>query len=415
MNHEIQNEKNAPTSILSIIIRILCILVLLSIVVALLRVGILALSRTAPPDSPSPVENSAKPYSLKRIMPRVGLDANSRDLVLDKLKVKAPCTLSTVLHAMRIFGADVRIPHPRDKSRSAPAINVILDYSLAVDYFQGNEPLIDTNTGVRVRQLVRRNSAFQPEREAHSGQLLAVFAELGIPTDRQLTTSGGTRKVGDILSDSIANFDLNDTEIEWTGVGIAMYLAPRSSWTDKFGRPHTCTHLADRLLRLSSTRQGRACYGSHVVHALAILSQIDRNHPILSAEARSNVNDFLNQEVSRLRETQSSNGSWSSEATGSPLIDQTTLNLIGTETQSRAKLVITGHSLEWLLLMEPVQSLNHDQLGKAVEWCFNSLMSDSDDQVRTGYCPYSHAGNAVVLSKLEGGIPAPRPNDLSLK
>src|SRR5262249_41994153 len=144
-------------------------------------------------------------------------------------------TLSNMLHVLRLYG-----PHHGEimppAAHAEPWLEVLLDHDRSRARFQGQATLIDTRDGIRCREVERDAGRGQPERQSHPDQLLAVLGELGVPLDRPVSTAGGARTVAALLADSLANFDLDKREPEWTALAYALYLPPRKQWTDKFGR-----------------------------------------------------------------------------------------------------------------------------------------------------------------------------------
>lgn len=147
------------------------------------------------------------------------------------------------------------------------------------------------------------------EREAHRDQLLAVLGEIGIPLDAPVTTDRGPKPLRGLLDDSVANFSLDQGEIEWTALAYALYLPPQRQWTDKFGTAFQFDQLARELMRRELGEQ-RACSGTHLLYSLAVLCRVDESEPVLSQDTRRELRRYLAAMSDRAAASQRIDGSW---------------------------------------------------------------------------------------------------------
>jgi hypothetical protein len=190
---------------------------------------------------------------------------------LARLERARPTTLSNAVHVLRLLRRQADY-QPGLRPRCDDLLDAILDHARSQKAF-GRPTLIDTRDGVRCRTVEWEVTATrQLEREAHSDQLLAYLAELGVPPDRPVSTRAGARQARHLLDDALANFTPRQAEIEWSALGFALYLG-QPAWPDKFGREWTFDQLADELM--SRPYAGRACGGTHLLHSLAVLLQAD--------------------------------------------------------------------------------------------------------------------------------------------
>jgi hypothetical protein len=223
-----------------------------------------------------------------------------------------------------------------------------------------------------------------------------------VPLERRLTTSGGPRTVRDILNDTCANFNPDQREIEWTALALALYLPPRSGWHDKFGKPYSLDSLSELLLGRPYA-EGLPCGGTHKLYTLTVLMRVDEATPVLSPGVREKLRAHLRDQVAMLVRTQAEDGTWltnwyrgeraRSSSAGAPAeVEQ-------------ARVLATGHHVEWLMLLPPEFQPPRDRLVRAARWLQLRLAADAQETLMTHYCPYSHAGR--VLSVLAGS-PEPR-------
>jgi len=314
---------------------------------------------------------------------------------IERLKVRPTCA-SQLLHELLLFGPSFDVKDPQTVA-SYRAVDLILDSSVGKRYFDNKPTLIPTLYGVSSRELVRRDFRWQSEREAHPGQILAVFAEAGIPLSTRLAIETSPHTVEDLLNDAMASFDTTASEIEWTVTALAFYLGPqrRREWSDKFGRTFSFDDAAQELIRRPFMRRGVACRGIHGLQALTIIVRVDKDYTLLSQSVRLRAMDYLQHQLEHLRKTQDVNGSWPPdwylvrnereehrEPTQSELIERTT---------------VTAHHLEWLLKFPTDHPISDPALARAVSWLQNRLSSAPQVLLKEQYCPYSHAAHVLKI------------------
>jgi hypothetical protein len=307
-----------------------------------------------------------------------------------------PRSLSLSLHVMRLFGAEVTQGDPKT---GAPVPG--LDHRVNKVFFPENPSLVQTREGVRCRVAERQNAARQPEREAHVDQLLAVLAEAGVPLTRPLSTARGASTVGALLDDSLANFDLKAGEIEWSALAFALYLPPRTSWADKYGRVTTFDQLAGEMMR-RPVDEKTSCGGTHLLYSLTILLRADQQRPVLSPPTREAVRAFLAAKVKGLAASQRAAGYWtldwylhdggSSDGTSAGDPHEPALE---PDPKSANEVLVTGHHLEWMMLLPADLRPPDACFIRGAGWLLGRLASDPLPMLVEHYCPYSHA--ALVL------------------
>jgi len=352
-----------------------------------------AVSKTAEPAAVSgPVR--LPPYTL----PAPLFEPSTVAAAIDRLRITKPTTVSTLLHAARLFGLDMPVRVRAGRPEMAPFRELLFDEAKGREAFSDEPALIGTRTGIRSRVVVKRDSYRQPARQAHEGQLLAVIGEQGIHPDTPVVVETGRFAIRDLVADTAANFNLDDDEIEWAAVGLSLYLPPQASWADKFGRRTTFDDLARKLMKTPFDQPGIACQGTHLLHALAVIYGADQQRPVLSPEARAEVRAYLARYVREAVETQRLTGEWWG---GWYETDrgQGMNRFINPGTHTRLAVTVTGHHLEWMLILPPDLRPPDEVFRRAGRWLHAALLKAPEREIEEGYCPYSHAGYVVkVLS-----------------
>src|SRR5262249_43658660 len=134
-------------------------------------------------------------------------------------------TPSGCLHALRVMGADATLTDSVLTSGAA-VIRSLTDNEFAVRVY-GHSILSPTRFGLRYRPpavlFEQRTSAD----EIHDNQFLAYLAEFGTPLDAATMVDGDTLPLRDVLADTLATFDLEKRELEWTSIALTLYLPPQ--------------------------------------------------------------------------------------------------------------------------------------------------------------------------------------------
>jgi hypothetical protein len=322
-----------------------------------------------------------------RILPVVSikgeLDEKAVGQALRQLRDYQPTTLSGLLHVLRLHGMETSLEAP-GIARGIGALEGILEHDYSLALF-GTPALVETRDGVRC-QLAER-AALHPETasESHEDQLLGVLAELGISLEHPLTTARARRTVRDLLHDALAKFDLGQREIEWSALAFALYLPPQRSWTDRFGKVVSFDDLVARLISLPPER--RACVGTHLFYTLAMLIRADEQIPVLNARTRSDARSHLRRTVLALVRHQADDGSWGRNwLNGS--------EPVGTVAE---RILVTGHTAEWLMMLPAELQPPRDRLSRATRWLLHQLLACRKEAVARDYCPYSHSGRVLLI------------------
>src|SRR5207248_1821096 len=122
-------------------------------------------------------------------------------------------------------------------------------------------------------------------------QCLATFAALNLRLDTPIRLKSRSYSIIDLLSESVANFGFDQTELAWTAIAFAKYLPPKKEWTNRFRERTSFSQLTQHLLHLDMNSQ--SCAGTHILQALANIDSADGRYSILDKETRKQVDAYL--------------------------------------------------------------------------------------------------------------------------
>ncbi|MBX3414273.1 MAG: hypothetical protein KF708_16420 [Pirellulales bacterium] len=326
------------------------------------------------------------------------LPAERREALRESLRPDpaVDVSLSTLLHAVQVFGGDLTITIPDDE-RAVRCLDVLLDVQSANRLYAHGHSLVRTRYGVRVPEINESLlSTPQGHSQSHHGQVLATLARLGVALSHSLDVGDGRpATVADMLADLVANFQL-EGEIYWDAVALALYVSPETTWTNRFGRRFSFDDLAEELL--ARDLSDSPCAGTHALISLSVLQRVDQESPVLSAACRQRLLAFLRSKFDRAARSQQADGLWT------PLWhaeDPTALRRVkwGSDLSRLDTVLATGHLLEWLLLCplewrEPTREM----LTRAAVALAELLgeRAKHPGWVRYNYCPATHAVSVVL-------------------
>jgi hypothetical protein len=305
--------------------------------------------------------------------------------------------MGDVLHSLRLFGRKTFCKPATEFGKPFPLLNAIVDEETGLALFgNDNPPLIDTREGLRSRVVFQRDAKWQPERQNHEDQLLAVLAETGVPLSQPVRTARGERTVRNILEDTLANYNLAKQEIEWSALSVTLYLPPRKSWSDRFGKRYTLDDVALELMgRLGNDKL--SCAGTHLLYSMTVLLRVDEQEPMLKPEVRAQLRERLREQTLSLRRSQFSDGGWGRD--WSHTVQGKAQRPAG-PVPVEEQVLVTGHHVEWLMLLPSDLRPPRECFLRALRWLQVRLEVDDLDTLRKNYCPYSHAGRVLwILSR----------------
>lgn len=294
---------------------------------------------------------------------------------------------NVLLHALRLWGDSV----PGDATSFSGA--ELRDYFTDDAVFRqiaGEDTLpLFQQDGDSVRVRLWEGSTIDVDSSAaHRNDVLATFAEIGLPLETPLQLRSGEATVADLLATALGDFHAQEFEYEWTAIAYGRYAYPLQSWTNRFGDRQTPHDLARELLE-QPWEQG-VCGGTHRLEAAVVLLRVDEQRNLLPPDVRRMLLNRLTDVAAMLHASQHAEGWWARtwptgttpSAAGSPLSD---------------RLLATGHHLEWLALAPAEIELPREQIVRAGQWLAAALQEVDDDSLAELYGPYSHAARALCL------------------
>lgn len=312
------------------------------------------------------------------------------------MRPKAGQDLSILLHALVLFGQRIEFDAPP----KARVLDLILDHDRAIEFFDGCGALVQTRHGasfpvVEKSALVERQKGAQ----AHPGQALAALGMSGVPISQPIRLAGGAAgQVQMLLSDLCANFNF-DEEIYWNSIALSLYLPPAKAWQNKLGERFTFDDLAQTLLNRETS--DTPCFGTHQLISLTVLLRADMARGVLSRRLRNRVVDRLKNAVRTLLRRQIEPGVWSPawNTNGQPISGYE--KLFGASPAKLSDLIhVTGHHLEWLILLPDDIRPADDLLLASAQWLtrsLNLLFAGDPHWPENNYCTAAHSLRSVSI------------------
>jgi hypothetical protein len=301
------------------------------------------------------------------------------------------------IHALHYFGGDAALRDDLSPAVRHKAIDVLLDSEQAARAFNGSLVLFPTRHGVGVALSEPANlGTEQRGAEAHPGQLLSTLAELGIPGSRPIRLKDGAmRSVSDVVDDLKANFSL-EGELAWRAIALSSYV-DRADWTNKFDEVCRFDDIARELI--SRPQSARSCEGLHNLIALTILLKTNEFNNIFSNFMRENVRNHLIETIGLAARSQRGDGSWGMDWHKAPPSAAGRSPADATSPDSDDALLITGHILEWFILLPGEMQPERRVYESAAAWLLASLQTPRPDPdwIRRRYCPVVHATRCIRL------------------
>lgn len=305
--------------------------------------------------------------------------------------------VSDCLHLLKVYGCDIVVRS--DRGKVIPVLEILTDADKGASVF-GETPIIKTPYGVRFPTTAVGDD--RQSDETHRDQCLATFADLGLSLNTPIYVGHQKYSLLNVLQDSMANFHLKQTELEWSAVAYAKYLAPVTrQWTNRYGESYTFDSLAMEILNRPWERQ--SCGGLHCLMSLSALYRVDREHKILTnsvrTEVRAKLLEFAKIAISRQAENGSFHPGWTIPAGHLEFGD---LPYRHQTISQDAYVLATGHACEWLLELKRDDDFDipDKQLTNAVSW-LSMMLKQSTAAVRwKSFCAWSHAVGVVSRSSV---------------
>ena len=330
-------------------------------------------------------------------LPAGGLDWLVDRAVIPTLPKHQGMSPSLCIHLMKLHGktAQLRVIHG-DQSSVVDLQSVLLDEELSRKHF-GQPAFVKTRHGIRFPTVSGKMAAASDE--SHRDQCLATLGEWQVPASFRLVVEGETFSVADVLADSIANFSLDQDELEWTAMAYAFYVAPKRTWSNRYGRQFSFDDLADEMMERPLSEA--SCGGTHRYFSLTVLLRTDSHSPIFSDAVRTRVRGYLQKVIRRAVATQKPDGSWI-YGWNDGLFDANDRDGASVRDSINNRLLVTGHLAEWMLYLPLEFEVPDEVRHRATRWLAMRVSQASADDVWRELCPYTHAVCAILDGRSSG-------------
>ena len=348
---------------------------------------------STPRATPDSVKLRSTPISIRpRLYPCLSVPIEDMRKIRAQVEpLEEGMSTSLYLHILRVFGLDSKYSRGR-LTNSGETLRLFADDEFSKELL-GVPIVARTPHGVRCAPVGSGGA-----QESHRDFCLAVLSEQGIPASFSMTVGGKQFTFKDLLADSIANFHLEQEEIEWTALTYAMWLPPARQWENKFGDSFSFDDLATELM--SRPLDEATCVGSHVVQALIMLARVDDEEcAILSPDIKDRLVVHLATTVHEMEVAQAADGSWSADWYTGLLRQEDSAPeartwSVASDSLER-RLVATSHLPELLMLLPDELRVADERLLRAGRWLLAQLRDVDPPFVKNNFCPCTHG--AIVL------------------
>lgn len=324
------------------------------------------------------------------------------------------------IHALRLWGPDAafdesKYPTPHHLAHTFSGqdlVGLFLDHQQLLHFVPDGKPiLLDTQFGVGVKRY-DVGGVFEGA-TGHIDQLISTLGLIGYPSGAPIRTPGHVGTVAELIADAQARFDPAQ-ELEWTAEAFALYLAPRRTWTNRFGETFSFDDVARRLL--DRPRGHGTCFGTHVPQALMVLWRVDQQESILDPSTRQDLAAYFEEVSDALVRFQEPEGYWPTtwiEGGAEPPVD-----LAPDDRTARGEkirfLTSTSHHLEWIALAPPELRPPDDAVERATVFLAKYLRIASVPRFSYNYLPITHGVRALCLMENKSPMEIlDAPSDLS--
>ncbi|WP_164102504.1 hypothetical protein [Candidatus Laterigemmans baculatus] len=273
-----------------------------------------------------------------------------------------------MLHAILPYGLDANIDAGRRRYN-------------AIAWLAGNNPCRNLKL-LGLTQSGRIEAHTGIGLQGHQAQLLAIFAQVGVPKDYPLYVGPQRFTVADLVQSEMAACRAGE-ELTFTLIGLSHYLPTDATWTASDGERWDF----ERLIReeLQQPVVGAACGGTHRLMGLsyALAQRRREGAPITGQWERASI--FVDDFVAYTWQLQNRDGSFS------------TSWFEGREDNGQLdrKVQTSGHILEWLIFTASDEQLQDDRMIQAITFLTRSMLSSRGHEWQVG--PKGHALRALSL------------------
>jgi len=259
-------------------------------------------------------------------------------------------------------------------------VKALTDEQTAILAF-GKSPFVQTRNGLRY--FLYDDPTFHTDvGEVHRDQCLATFADLNMSLEIPIHLKSGNYTISNLLSESVANFSLDQREPAWTAMAYVKYLAPQKEWVNRFGERTSFSQLVKHLFLVDLNSQ--SCAGIHIFEALVRIYNADEHYAILDNETRKQLNSYLKATIHEIVQNQQADGGWKKQWCASVNDD------IGKMTPIEARLLVTGHLLQILNELDSQWRPTNMVYVRAAEWIKQVLNSPNTHYDVFWLCPFTH-------------------------
>lgn len=292
-----------------------------------------------------------------------------------------------VEHALRAWSVRATFADPRALS-GVQLKDFLVDHGrYLASWGDSVEPLLqDRKDGVVVRWGKEDGAS------VHHDHWLASLTEAGVSLHEPVFTAGQRtpKTVADVLEQSLADFRVDEAEVEWSALGFGLWLPPQKEWYTRTGRHVSFDLLADRLMR--GHKRFGVCSGTHRIYSLMVLVRLDDEYQILSAARRVEAMDHLREVRDLIVASQFPDGHWPSNwSVGADALEHPV------DDELFKQVIATGHHLEWLAIAPTELHPPREQILKAADWVIATTLSQTSEEIQQRYTFFSHVGNALAL------------------
>jgi hypothetical protein len=339
---------------------------------------------------PQPTAGRDKPWV---IVPQENVELVVSDgelqQILNRVQPPAkPANTNTFVHALRLWG-------PNATFASAPSGQQLLGYFLDDAEYRAlagaaAPPIFEyTAEGLLRARSFDDRVTDRITSSNHNDDLLATFAESGVPLDTPIHLREGVASVRELADSALKEFHLARHEYEWTAIAYARYVFPNKRWKNKYGETITVDDLVTELVE--HPHGIGPCNGLHRLEALVVLYRADEQAHVLSPQTRRKLLTHLKQVSDLLVQSQTDEGYWTRNW------PRGAAGTVDAKATVYDKLLVTGHQLEWLALAPEIVQPPRENIVRAGRWTVKTILEMSAEDFRRYYGPFSHAARALCL------------------
>lgn len=376
------------------------------------------------PSEGASAEKEVSPDQLLRLFPTELKPIETFPRMLDLVELKkvtkrlAPVwpdfKIYKVTHAVELWGRGVEFPaenYPsiyednRSPYSTKELFQCLLNTEKHEEMSHGEPPLLfRTKWGIGVRNNNPRTISTEGSIK-HEDALLSILAESGMSISEPVIVSGRSFSVKDLVLNSMMEFD-EEQELEWTLNSLARYLQPgQHAWKGTNGKDVSLDIITNKLLDQSFG--SGACYGTHAVYSLAVISRLDETSSFLLPETRRRIDHYFEEVVESLINTQTARGAWPKYWHKSIFLTdyEKKSNMPSFRQEPFQEILSTGHHLDWIAIAPlrfrpPVECIT-----RACLFTLNHIKQVPTPKIAFFYIQFTHAIRGVCfLSGVHPGV-----------